>query len=504
MDKNNIILIVTDQHRLDTLKYANTSTVVSTPALDALSVESICFDRAYTSCPVCTPARASLHSGFYPSATGMCTNIYGAGSTTHEIMDSPNLLSRRLIKQGYNCGFTGKWHLGLGRDKTASSEGRELLARMSRGDMCAGAYLDYGTLPGDIGFIGDDFPGHGNGGWKTPQFEKYLEDNNLKLTIEGVYGGKLPGQHSHGGVITSGIESTVEYYLINRSIEITNQFSSAGSPFFFCLNIWGPHEPYNVPAEYFGKYRHMNIPPWKSFGGDGVATPVHNMVRRPEMDWSFFENNLRHYYAYVEHIDAQIGRYIDYLKAAGIYEDSTIIFTADHGDSQGSHNGLENKSCHMYDEIMKIPLIIKPSGGTPQRLEHGFAGTTDIYATILRLAGDSGGTNSGVPLNHYWDNSPGEPRKDIVSEGTGAFPLIASQRMYCTGNLKYIFNFGGNDELYNLKDDPDEMRNLASMPENQALLKELRESLAERMKEHFDPAAQFFCKYFGILDYAVK
>lgn len=179
---HNVILIMTDQHRLDTMHYMNPAAPCRTPALDALAADSLCFSNAYTNAPVCTPARSALYTGLYPSVTGMCTNIYQHGCSTHELADAPFLLSRRLNAAGFHCGYTGKWHLGIGKDKSASPEGRELLERRKAGYMGAEAYLDRGTLPTDVGFIGDDFPGHGNGGHGTQLFQRYLRENGLTQT----------------------------------------------------------------------------------------------------------------------------------------------------------------------------------------------------------------------------------------------------------------------------------------------------------------------------------
>ena len=186
--KHNVILIVTDQQRLDTMHYARAASPCRTPALDALAAESLCFTNAYTNAPVCTPARSALHTGLYPSVTGMCTTLYQHGCSAHEIADRPFLLSRRLQAAGYGCGYTGKWHLGMGRDKTASAEGRQLLERREAGYMGVEAYLHYGTLPTDVGFIGDDFPGHGNGGYGTELFQSYLRENGLTLELRDTYG----------------------------------------------------------------------------------------------------------------------------------------------------------------------------------------------------------------------------------------------------------------------------------------------------------------------------
>lgn len=502
---SNIILIMTDQQRLDTMHYAAPDSLCVTPVLDALAEESLCFTNAYTVSPVCTPARAALHTGLYPSVTGMNTNIYQEGCQTHEIADRPFLLSRRLESQGYACGFTGKWHLGLGRDKTSSSEGMELLARREKGYMGADAYLHCGTLPSDIGFIGDDFPGHGNGGHNTPQFLQYLQDHGLERTMTGAYRGNRPGDHSKGAVITSGEKTSVEYFLSQRALKITDQLAATRHPFFLALNFWGPHEPYYALAEDYALYQNLSIPPWPSFtGSTAVESRLHMLVQRPEKNWSFFENNLRHYYAVIANIDRQIGRFLDGLRSRGLYDDSWIIFTADHGDSQGCHNGMENKSGHMYDDTTKIPLMIRPPHGLTCSITSCLASTVDLYATILDIAGLPSSTwQSGFSLLPLL-SAPNTPiREDIVTECVSAFPVIATQRMYRRSNLKYVFNAGGRDELYHLSSDPHEMRNLIDTPAYAELLRDMREGLSYAMERNGDPTVPWFCKMNHIREWAL-
>ncbi|MGL6174493.1 MAG: sulfatase-like hydrolase/transferase, partial [Cellulosilyticaceae bacterium] len=194
--KKNILLIFTDQHRADSLSCYNSNTLCHTPYIDQLASESVVFNNAYTTCPVCSPARSSLFSGFYPSKTGMESNLYQSGSRTHELQDTPYLLSRRLQTLDYQLGYTGKWHLGVGRDKQASCEGRSIVAQQKKGYMDTAAYENYGTLPTDIGFIGDDFPGHGCGGWGYPQFQEYLSENNLEVKMINKGHGSRAGDHS--------------------------------------------------------------------------------------------------------------------------------------------------------------------------------------------------------------------------------------------------------------------------------------------------------------------
>lgn len=504
--KPHVILIMTDQHRLDTMHYANPDAPCLTPALDCLAEESLCFTNAYTNAPVCTPARSALYTGLYPSVTGMCTNIYQHGCSTHEIADAPYLLSRRLNAAGYCCGYTGKWHLGIGKDKTACAEGRELLARREHGYMGADAYLNYGTLPTDVGFIGDDFPGHGNGGHGTALFQKYLKDNGLRQELTDLYRGHRKGDHSKGAIVASGEKTTPEYFVGQRAGEIVDQLRQEEKPFFMAVNFWGPHEPYYVTQEDFDLYRDLEIPPWPSFTErKDVENKLHRLVQRPEMGWDFFANNLRHYYAAITGIDRQIGRLVQHLKDIGVYDDSYIIFCADHGDSQGCHNGMENKSGHLYNETTNIPLMIKPPKGMDHTVTEQLASTVDIYASILDAAGYGA---------EYWQAGHSllpilrEPNKAVrtyaVCESVSAFPLIAMQRMYRRGDFKYIFNSGGADELYDQKNDPYELCNLIDVPAYRAELLALREELAAAMYHHGDDAAPWYCKMNHIGDWALE
>lgn len=503
MKQHSVVLIMTDQQRADTMHYLNPESPCVTPNLDALALDSVCFTNAYTNAPVCTPARSCIHTGLYPSVTGMRTNIYQQGCTTHEIADTPFLLSRRLQKAGYRCGYTGKWHLGLGKDKTRTQMGRELLKKREKGSMELDAYLDYGTLPSDIGFIGDDFPGHGGSGEQTEQFLSWLSQNGRTEQLEHAYGGNRPGDHSHGAEIVSGEKTTVQYYLAERAKKILDEISQAGDPFLLCVNYWGPHEPYNALKEDYDLYRNMPIPPWKNFtSSKNVENKLHRLVQRPEQDWPFFENNLRHYYALLTGIDRSIGAIISELKEKGLYDDSYIIFLADHGDSQGCHNGMENKSGHMYEETTKIPLMIKPPKGSPTGIRSGLASTVDIYATIMEIAGyDQQSYQAGHSLLPVLEDPEKQVRTYAVCESIGAFPLIGDQRMYREGKWKYIFNCGGSDELYDLESDPYEMQNRIDCPELADTVKTLRIGLAKAMYGHGDDAAPWYCKINHLLEW---
>lgn len=513
--KKNIVFICTDQHRTDTLSAYHKNTVCRTPNLDALAEESVVFDHAYSSNPVCSPARCSMQTGLYPSKTGMETNLYQTGTRTHELQDTDYLLSRRLNQAGYAAAYTGKWHLGFGRDKTASAEGNILLDRMKQGYMEGAAYENYGTLPTDIGYLGDDFPGHGNGGWAYPQFQEYLKENGLTLEIINQGPDRRPGDHSFMGEVVSPIESTIEYYVTERAIELTKKMVSQGKPFFMNLNFWGPHEPFFAPTAFLDLYRTVELPSWPSFEEPAENMPgIYEMLRRPEKDWSFFQETLRHYYACVTHIDGQIGRYIAYLKENGLYDNTVILFSADHGDNQGCHGKLENKSYGMYDDTARIPLMIKPAvsevTGSVYEGYHqkALVGTCDIYATILSQAGfvpaDDHGFGDGRDLSGFIAEREMAWSDEIVTEGMGALDIVATQRMYRKGKYKYVFTAGDMDQLFDMEADPFEMDNLAGKAEFGPLLLDMKNCFADWMKRNGDPARAGFCKMNRIQEWAVK
>lgn len=481
MKKKNILLIVTDQHRIDTLLCYNKDTLCKTPNIDEIAKNSLVFNNAYTTCPVCSPARSSLFSGFYPSKTGMETNIYCTGCRTHEFQDGEHILSRRLQNLGYNLGYTGKWHLGVN------------------------------VLPTDLGFEGDDFPGHGDGGWNYPQYKKYLKDNKLELKMDNIGKRDRPGDHSRWGEVVSPIETTIEYYLAQRTIDIIDGFKDKEKPFFFALNFWGPHEPFFAPTKFLDMYKNAIIPENPSFSEDAKTMPkIYDLLRRPELDWEFFQNTLRHYYACITHLDSEIGRIVQHLKEKGVYDDTSIIFTADHGDNQGCHGGLENKSYSMYDDTTNIPLFIKPAQASFNGYtQTAFASTCDIYASILDIAGyvpnDKLGFCDGRPLTRFIDDKSTKGwANDIVTQGMGAFDVITTQRMYRQDNWKYVFNGAGEDQLFNLNTDPYEMQNLIDLPQHKTTLLKLKIDFARWMSEHGDVVRDSFCKLNRIEEWEVK
>ena len=192
----NIILILTDQHRLSAVGCYG-QTPCQTPNIDRLASEGVRFETAYTVCPVCSPARATIMTGLYPQKHGIYSNIYNLGNSVHELPDNPDLLSRRLQSAGYRCGYTGKWHLGEG------GHGRYGLS-------------DSAALPRNRGFEGQSLPGHGGGGFRYSEYQHYLKDNGLSHRVHESEG--QPSRVMPCGVLSGPEESTVPYSLATHTI----------------------------------------------------------------------------------------------------------------------------------------------------------------------------------------------------------------------------------------------------------------------------------------------
>lgn len=487
----NILFIQTDQHLATTLGCYG-SEICRTPNIDALAEEGVLFQNAYASCPICTPARASIQTGLYPSKHGMQTNIYSPGCMIHELPDNPALLSRRLESVGYQRGFTGKWHLGFGDN---AREHPEFQHHVQATPMLS-FVNNKGSLPTSVGYTGDDFPGHGGIGMGTPQYRNYLKDRGIELKFR-----QFIDYYPHNFELLSGPESSVTYFLTEQAIQHMGDFlADSSAPFYYNLNYWGPHGPYHAPKEYLDLYRNVPIPPWASWNDDqGQKPPIHNAHRTEttvDWEWEDYEVLLRTYFASITEIDAQVGRMVRFLKEQDQYGNTMILFGADHGDSIGVHRGLTDKSLFMYEETNRIPLVIKEAGAAKRvgEREDRFAGTCDLYSTILDYAGAplAQAERDGKSLRPLLEGSATEWRDCIVTEASGLDFIQYTQRALRWGDYKYVFNCGDPDELYDLKNDPSEITNLAFSAGHQKLLAEGRRKLDTWMGERGDGLQERF------------
>lgn len=493
----NILLILTDQHRLSAVG-AYGPTPCRTPNIDRLAAEGVRFENVYTACPVCTPARASIMTGEAPHNHGLRENTEDLGCPINQLPDHPQLLSRRLGQAGYRCGYVGKWHLG-------SHDRHRLDAPIQP------------SLPRDVGFEGDNFPGHGDGGWDYPEFHQYLRDRGLRCQYDEWPEAPAPFRESRAfHRMKTPVEATVPYYLTENTIDLVDRFTDEkpDEPFFLWHNYWGPHEPYCPTAEYLDMYRDVSIEPWANFDWPALETPgPHRFALSPpvtqagrNLPWESWEAGIRYYYAFTTMIDTQIGRLVDHLRQRNLLDNTIVIFAADHGEALGDHGGTYNKGFTHFEETHRIPLIVRmPDGTGAGTVEHRLVSLLDFYPTILEMAGEPP-AGPRPPRPHDWPyhaahHPDGEsflplirgrdvPWRDlVVSEFHGLLDNTAMMRTMRCGRYKYGFTFMGTDELYDLETDPHEMTNLIDDPAHAETADMLLHRLHDWMLEHQDSFA---------------
>ncbi len=471
----NILLILTDQHRLSALGcYGNTP--CKTPNIDRLAKEGVRFENAYTTCPVCTPARATIISGQYPHQHGMTSNCGYHTAAVWNIPDHPRMLPRRLIQQGYRCGYTGKWHM-CPEENNRESFNLKVPHH----------------VPSTLGFEGQDFMGHGGGGYRYREYQDYLERNKLELKLErNVNSAK--NIWPNFGIQKGGKEATVDHFLANNTMALIDKFRAAEQPFFIWHNHWGPHEPYYPVEEFFAPYRNVSIPPWPNFESTaGFVNNQHQIKTHPDtrnLNWDLLQEAIRHYYAFTTQIDDQIGRILSHLEQTGALDDTIIVFTSDHGETLGSHGGMMDKGFSHFEEIQRVGMIVRypekyrPKDCAPGSVRSELASLIDMYPTFLELSGippdqlDA----QGLSLHGLLDGRASSWREEVFVEFYGLY--TGTTMFSCrSGDWKYGWNPNSVDELYNLADDPYETINLATDPTKRQICRNMLEKISNHLPE---------------------
>jgi arylsulfatase A-like enzyme len=194
------------------------------------------------------------------------------------------------------------------------------------------------------------------------------------------------------GELDEPLEATMPYFLAENTIALMESFRKRDKPFFLWHNNWGPHEPYYAPAEFVARYRNVEIPPWPNYLWPSRSIPgPHHVKIHPDherLTWADWATAIRYYYAFTTLIDSQIGRVLEYMKQTGLLDETIVVFSADHGETLGSHCGLTDKGWHHFEETHRIPLLVRfPDGFGRGKVLTEFASLADLYPTFLDWAG---------------------------------------------------------------------------------------------------------------------
>lgn len=448
MKKPNILLIVTDQQRRDTIG-AYGGRLVKTPHTDRIASEGVCFTHAFTPCGLCSPTRSSLLTGTYPHEHEVLTNV-----ALHPIRNSlaveKDILSPGLKSAGYHLGYVGKWHVSHHKDPTAFGYDR---------------YVSLGDYKKYRDNLGIPFP---------PEVNNYV----IPLSAED----SVPVEHCRPA------------FLVTKAMEIMDDFYLEGErPFFIRVDFHGPHMPNVIPQPYASLYDPLQIPPHPNFEDNLNGKPAVQAIKRrhwgtDKMNWEDWQPLMSRYFGEITLIDEQVGRLLEHLDKSGLCEDTLVIFTTDHGDTMGAHK-IWNKDYTMYDEIYRVPMVMRWPGVIAPKSQcnayvHHFL---DLTPTLLEVVGSEVPNGlHGQSLLPLMKGEHQERPREAFCEFHGCHMGLYTIRMLQTDRYKYVFHTNDIDELYDHEKDPAELHNLAENLDYAGVLADLRMRMVDWMAQTKD------------------
>lgn len=443
----NILLILTDQQRPDTLGY-RCKTPCRTPNIDSLAAAGVSFDNTITPSPLCLPSRASLFTGLYPTQNDMMSNQTGYLKNC-EMLD-------HFRADGYKINYAGKWHMGEGN-------------------------------------IADFTDCHGGG--RTPEYSKWCLDQGLidgwmfndpatrttrtpSMSIPKVHCQDLP------------VEKTNEAYVTDFAIDMIRT-RDKNNPFFQICSYNGPHPPFMIPEPFFSMYDAVDVPVPANFGPQRGEHQAHSESYYRELfndhgaDFDAWRASYAVYWGFVMMIDHFIGQLLGVIEEEGLTEDTIIVFTSDHGENLGAH-GLWQKMV-AFEESIRVPLIIRVPGGAAAASQTP-ASLVDVAPTLSALCDLSARPEwLGRDLWQADWSDANRPAQMAMHRPIGDWMKVTDWRMIKADGFKYVWHRGMADELFDMTKDVGEVCNLAQVEVHQHRKQTLRAELGEFLAQTNDP-----------------
>lgn len=466
MTRPNILFITADQMRWDCLGCAG-NPVIQTPHLDALAAAGTRFTNAFTPDPICVPARASIMTGNYPQ---VCTGHKG---NTGAIREGQPLLTRTLKSAGYRTYALGKLHFlpYAPPDQPRTTHGFDHVEWTE-----SGRILKQYDPKGERRGVEDYFDHLHDQGWHGYARAHGIGNNDVRPCAS-----PLPA------------ELYVDAWIADRSIAALDRHCDehADAPFFLWMSSPKPHSPYDPPPPFDRLHDPRTIPP--PFGDLSLLEHMDPNIEQtlyshgcdslsPEA-WQVIRS---YYYGNISFLDAQVGRVLAHLDRLGLRENTLIIFTADHGDLLGDF-GSAFKSNHMNGSV-RVPFLAAGPGIPAGAVASAPMGLQDLHPTFADFAGaDIGQPVHGLSLRSLLDGGPSQREWYYACTGHPGH----QSSMIANGEWKYIYSeHGGIEQLYDQRNDPGEVRNLAGDPAHVFRTSEMRERLISEARKTADPLVE--------------
>jgi arylsulfatase A-like enzyme len=454
----NLLFIMTDQQRFDALSYAGNK-ILNTPNMDRLAREGAWFENAYTQCAVCTPARASMLTGHTVANTKVISNKQAYVPEDAGVMPMKTY-DEILSENGYECEYYGKWHTPTFRARIYKNP--VTAAGIHKTELGLGKkaaylkYLDplYHERELKEGELKDTLT-------ERPYVPDPI-DRRFDLKNKGLESDIKVGQSDIHGITTIPAAYHISAFEAGKTIQALERLKDR--PFSITCSFHHPHPPYLVAEKYIKMYPPEKMVPPVSINDDMADSPYLKVKKGTDEKYSdpkMIQYFISEYYALVKEVDDWVGQILDKLDELGLTDNTLVIFTSDHGEMLGSH-GMRGKFC-FYEESSHVPMMIRfPGRIKPGTKVKAPVSNMDLFATILdyldmpphhsdgrslrRLIGGTAKEDTYV-VTEWLSDLQGKPSHMIVKGGWKLMKPDPSAK-----KLKKA--------LYNLNEDPHELRNL--------------------------------------------
>ncbi|MFS4418197.1 sulfatase-like hydrolase/transferase [Maribacter sp. 2307ULW6-5] len=464
-EKPNIIFLFTDDQTFASIN-ALGNLEIQTPNLDRMVRNGTTFTHAYNMGgwhgAICVASRAMIISGAYLWNARDKAKRWAARDSLAMQRTWPKLLEQ----QGYDTYMSGKWHVEAPAEMLFSRTAhvRPGMPPDRRGQLPA-AFQKWEEESGDMKDWNEYLP---------LEYARPVDVNDtLWHPADSLQGGFWEGGTHWSEVVR------------NDALDFLAEASSKEAPFFMYLAFNAPHDPRQAPQEFLDLYPLDSVAlpknflpeyPYRYDMGNAPTLRDEALAPFPRTEHAV-KKHRQEYYAIISHLDAQIGKILDAVEASGKAENTYIFFGSDHGLSVGQHGLLGKQS--LFDHSVRVPLIVMGPGVRKDvRVPHDVY-LQDVMATSLDLAGVE--KPDFVQFNSFGPLLRGEDWKTPYNGVYGAYMHL--QRMMRKDGYKLlIYPKIGKILLFDLQADPNEMNNLAAMPEHRERVGSLFKDLMEMQK----------------------
>ncbi|MBO0995741.1 sulfatase family protein [Bacillus sp. SD088] len=480
MGRPNILLITSDQQHFDTIGAFNSQ--IFTPNLDRLVKEGTTFQRAYCPNPTCTPTRASILTGQYPSQ-------HGAWTLGTKLLEDRHTVGEDFLENGYRTALIGKAHFQplQATDEYSSLEAYPLLQDLDYWKRFKDEFYGFEHIELARNHTNEAHVGQHYAVWMEEKGCKNWRDYFVEPT------GTMSKEIEHRWPIPE--EYHYNTWIAERTNHKLEEYKQNNENFFIWASFFDPHPPYLVPEPWDRMYDPEKLTIPKGVEGEHQKNPPHfQMTQEESPDFSAYRetgigihgyhshlvDEERHkkitatYYGMISMMDKYIGEILDKLDELGLAEDTIIVFTTDHGHFFGQH-GLQFKGGFHYEDLIKVPFIVRYPGKIPAgHISNAMQSLVDLAPTFLSFTEiPIPRAMTGVDQSKVWMNQKDQARDHIICEFRHE-PTTIHQKTFVDERYKITVYYNQTyGEIFDLQKDPQEYNNLWDQEEYQTLKSQL-------------------------------